>query len=87
MIAADTAAFGQIVDRGVDAAVAKHGGGWALVGLKPTIVSLAVAVSAPEVTFARAKDYVFKPVKAEVKKGEDVHDCQQRCEFHLKSPV
>jgi YtkA-like len=33
---------------------------------------LAAAVSAPDVTFARAKDYVFQPLKAEVKKGEDV---------------
>ena len=33
---------------------------------------LAAAVNTPDRTFARAKDYAFQPVKAEVKKGEDV---------------
>jgi YtkA-like len=33
---------------------------------------LAAAAGSPDVTFARAKDYVFQPVKAEVKKGEGV---------------
>ena len=41
---------------------------------KSVLVGLvfATAASAPDVAFARAKDYVFQPVKAEVKKGEDV---------------
>jgi hypothetical protein len=33
---------------------------------------VATAASAPNEVFARAKDYAFQPVKAEVRKGEDV---------------
>ena len=33
---------------------------------------LAAAAMAPDLTFARPNDYAFQPVKAEVKKGEDV---------------
>jgi hypothetical protein len=44
------------------------------VNLKSIVAGLvlAAAVNTPDMTFARAKDYAFQPVKAEVKKGEDV---------------
>src|SRR3954447_8474867 len=35
-------------------------------------VALAIAVNLTDHTFAGANDYVFEPVKAEVKKGDDV---------------
>jgi len=37
-----------------------------------TIVALAIAVNLPGAAFAGANDYVFEPVKAELKKGDDV---------------
>jgi hypothetical protein len=37
-----------------------------------TIVALATAVNLTGTAFAGANDYVFEPVKAEVKKGDDV---------------
>lgn len=33
---------------------------------------IAVAIGSPGVSFAGAKDYAFEPVKAELKKGDDV---------------
>src|SRR3954449_4262229 len=36
------------------------------------LVALAIAVNRTDHAFAGANDYVFEPVKAEVKKGDDV---------------